>query len=228
MSMTQPQTSLISAPTLTATDGQPPGFSTVNTRGYHKGEVDAWVSAAWREIERLGHVVAGFVGHETSTPQGRKLMVEVLQIVADEAMGQTQAAQEQAKQLLAGAEEQAAQILADARAQADRTTSNATDQASSLINSARAEAKRTTDEATAHATAVHEVAEARVAKLAQFHEDGLARLRQVNAKTGEALEAEEARGSLADDVKRVLAEMRLPHLSATGPQSQQSARPQPR
>jgi cell division septum initiation protein DivIVA len=199
-------TALLAAPALAT--GQVPAFTTVNTRGYHKGEVEQWAKSVLSEIERLGRQVASFAGHELTTPAGQKLMAEVLQIVADEAMGQKQAADQEIAQLLEGAREQARQIIEESRAQAQQTAGSATDQAAAMVSNARAESKRMTDEAAAHAAAVHEAAEARMALVARFHQDGLDRIRQVYEKTGQMLAAEEERGSLAEEVSRALALVR--------------------
>lgn len=202
----QASTSLLAAPTLAT--GAVPTFTTVTTRGYHKGEVERWVQGALAEIERLGREVASFAGHAATTPAGQKLMAEVLRIVADEAMGQQQAAQAEIEQLLAGAREQATQIIEGARAQAQKTTTSATEQAATLVSNARSESKRMTDEAAAHAAAVHEAAEARLLRAVQFHQDGLDRIRQVHEKTGEMLAAEQERGPLSEEVTRALAPLR--------------------
>lgn len=207
--------SLAALPTASAT-ASGPSFTTVQ-RGYHKGEVDEFVDWAWGEIKRAGQAAEHLVAREARSPQGQKLMVEVLQIVADEALGQQTAADQQIAELLAGAEQQAAQIIADARQQAADTHASASSQATSLINNARAEAKRMTDEATARAAAVDEAAGQRMARFAKLHEDGMDRVRQANATaaqvqevTGKLLQAEAERGPLADEVVRVMAQAGIP------------------
>ena len=206
-SQTSAKTSLLASPQMATDAGQQPQFDIV-ARGYHREQVNQWLDWAKKEIERLGRLAGSFAGHELATPQGRKLMVEVIQIAADELAGQKAAADAEIAQLIAGAREQAEQILAEARAQADHSNASAADQAKSLVEGARTEAKRMTDEAAAHSAAVHEAAGARLAQFVQFHEDGLVRIREVNKKTGEILAKDAERGSLGDEVSRALLPVR--------------------
>jgi len=195
-------TALLADPSVRADPGQ--SFSTVQ-RGYHKGEVDDWVRSALSEIDRLGRQVTAFLSHEASSPQGQKLLSELMQLAADEVTGQRAAAVEEIEQMIAGAHQQSDGIIADARRQAEQITGSATQQSSSLISNARADAKKTTDKAEAYAAAVREAAEARLTQLVRLHDDGIARLSQVNEVTGKMLAAESQRGSLADEVTRALA-----------------------
>jgi cell division septum initiation protein DivIVA len=203
--------SLSALPTASASAGE--GSFSIVSRGYHKGEVDNWVHWALDEIERLGHAIEHAVIQEARSPEGQKLMVDVVRIAADELEGQRQEAEELIAQMITGAEQQAAQILADARQHAGETTTSATSQAQSLINNARAEAKRTTDAATARAAAIDEAAGARMSRFAQLHEDGIERVRRANQAaqqvadvTGQLLQAEADRGSLTDEVSRILSQ----------------------
>jgi len=199
------------------------GFDVV-ARGYHRGQVDQWKEEAVAEIERLGHELAIALQHggaevvqAAQSPAGRKLMWEVLQVVADEVTGQQQAAQEQIAEMLAGAEQQAAMIVEDARRHADESNRSASAQANSLIGNARADAKRVTDEALARAAAVDEAAGARLARFAQLHDVGVARVNrvselaaQVRDVTAQLLAAESERGPLSDEVSRVIAQAGVP------------------
>jgi len=199
------------------------GFD-IAQRGYHRGQVDQWVAEARTEIERLGHELAVALQHggaevvqAAQSPAGRKLMWEVLQVVADEVTGQQAAAEQQIAEMIAGAEQQAAQIIEDARRQADESHRSASSQANSLISSARADAKRMTDEAAARAAAVDEAAGARMAHFSQLHDDGVARVGRVNELaaqvrdvTAQLLAAESERGPLADEVSRVTAQAGIP------------------
>jgi cell division septum initiation protein DivIVA len=199
------------------------GFD-IAQRGYHRGQVDQWVADALGEIERLGRELAVALQHggaevvqAAESPQGRKLMWEVLQVVADEVTGQQQAAQQQIAEMIAGAEQQAAMIIEEARRNADESHRSATAQATSLISNARGDAKRMMDEATARSAAVDEAAGARMAHLAQLHEDGVARVVRVNDLatqmkdvTAKLLAAENERGPLSDEVSRVITQAGIP------------------
>lgn len=195
----------------TAVVGEQRQFTTV-PRGYHKGEVDEWGRWALNEIERLGRQVASFTGWAAKTPEGQKLMSEIIAIVADEVSGQQQAAQREIEQMFAGAREQADQVIAAARDQASGITSSATQQASSLISGARLDAKTTTDMAEAHAAAVHEAAGQRLAQIVKLHQDTLSRVGEINRRVGEVqavtaqvISAEQDRGDIGDEVTRALA-----------------------
>lgn len=198
-------TALLATPAVQANAGA--SFETAQ-RGYHKGQVDEWVHWALSEMERLGHQVATFTVHEAQSPEGQKLISELIRIAADEVTGQQAAAAAEVEQMIAGARQQAEQVIADARAKADQALSSATQQASTLVANARADAKKTTDDAAAHAAAVHEAAGERLVQLSKLHEDGIARLAQVNQVTTQVLDAEKSRGSLKDEVTRALAPVR--------------------
>lgn len=203
-------TALLALPSVHAapeqSSGPAPGqsFSTT-TRGYHKGEVDEWARWALNEIERLTHQVTTFFSHEVTTPQGQKLLAELMQLAADEVTGRQAAAVAQIEQMITGAHQQSDGIIADARRQAEQITASATQQASSLVSNARADAKNTTDAAEAHAAAVHEAAGARLEHFSKLYEDTIARIRQVHDVTGQSLTADQQRGSLGDEVARALA-----------------------
>lgn len=179
------------------------GFNVV-AKGYHRSEVDEWVHWALGEIERLG----SFVGREASSPEGQRLLAEVVQMAADELTGQKDAATAMAEQIITGAHQQADGIIGHARAQAEQHIASATQQAAALVSSARADAKNTTDDAAAHAAAVHEAAGERLAQFAKVHQDGLLRMSQMNQVTGDYLAEEKARGSLKDEVDKALAAVR--------------------
>lgn len=207
-------TALLASPSVQAAPGTDQ-FITVQRGGYHKGEVDkAWrwameeLDKARREIERLAGQAAPFIARELESPQGQRLIAELIQVAADEIAGQQAAAAEEIAQMIAGAHQQAESIIAESRQQADQAISSATQQAGALVASARADAKKTTDDAAAHAAAVHEAAGERLAQFTRIHEDGLARLRQVSQVTSKVLEAEESRGSLKAEVDKALAAVR--------------------
>jgi cell division septum initiation protein DivIVA len=199
-------TALLATPSVqAAATGQ--HFDTAQ-RGYHKAQVDEWVHWALTEIETLTQRAASFAGHELGSPAGQKLIAELVQIAADEITGQQAAAAAEIEQMIAGARQQAESIIADARKQADQTIATATQQANTLVSSARADAKKTTDDAAVHAAAVNEAAGARMAQLARLHEDGLNRIAQIHQVTGQAMDAEKARGPLSAEVEKALAAIR--------------------
>lgn len=199
-------TALLADPSVQVLPGQQ-SFNTAQ-RGYHKGEVDRWVSWALDEIERLSRAAAGFTVHEASSPEGQRLIAELVRLAADEITGQQAAAAAEIEQLVAGAHQQADSIIADARQRSDQALASAAQQAGSLVAGARADAKKTTDDASAHAAAVHEAAGERLVQLAKIHEDGLARLAQVQQVTAQVLDAEKSRGSLKSEVDKALAAVR--------------------
>jgi cell division septum initiation protein DivIVA len=215
MSVTQHSaaTALLAAPSVQVNpDGQ--NFTTTQ-RGYHKGEVDDFVRWARDELDkaraeaaRLAGQVIPFIGREASSPEGQKLLAELIQIAADEITGKQAAVAVEIEQMITGAHQQSDSIIADAREQAQKITASATQQAASLLGNARTDAKKTTDDAAAHAAAVHETAEERLRQLVKIHEDGLARLAQVNQVTTQVLDAEKARGPLASEVDKALAAVR--------------------
>jgi len=206
----EPATVALAAEPSVAVD-TPRQFS-VTARGYHRGEVDEWGNWALGEIERLKRQVTSFAGWAAKTPEGQRLMSEILVIVADEVTGQQQAAQREIDQMIAGAREQAGQIIGEARQQASDITSSATSQAGSLISSARADAKKTTDSAEARAAAVHEAAGQRLAQIVKIHRDTLSRVSDINGRvseigsvTSQVIAAEQQRGDISEEVTRALA-----------------------
>jgi len=210
---------LSALPAVEASAGGGGSFEKVQRGGYHPGRVDEYVHWAESEIARLGReleeaarrAVPG-IERYVESPQGRRAIAEIIQLAADEITGNQVAAEAQIAQMLAGAEEQAGIIVSDARKQATEIHSSATAQATSLLNSARADAKQVRDAATAEATAVHEAAGQRMAQLAKIHEDGLTRLAKVQEVTSQVLAAETERGSLADEVNRVLTQPGVPQV----------------
>jgi hypothetical protein len=206
MSITPQQSAsvrLSAKPSATAT-GELPLFAVV-TRGYDKQQVEEWWRKTREDLERLGRQSVSFLGREAKSPEGQKLISELLQLAADEVTGKQQAAEEEVAQMLTGAQEQSAQILSEARRQAADSNANASQQANTLINGARADAKRITDEAEAYAAAVREAAGARLADIGRIWHDTLDRIDQVHQVTGQTMTAEQQRGPIDDEVTRALA-----------------------
>lgn len=170
-------------------------------RGYHKGEVDKWVEWALHEIESLGRRVTSFAG----SPEGQHLLADLIQVAADELTGQKEAAMQEIEQMILGARQQSDGIIAQARQQADEITAKATQQAASLVSNANADAKKTMDHANAEAAAVHEAAGQRLEAFIKTHEDGLARMQQMNEVTGRYMAEENTRGSLRAEFEKALA-----------------------
>lgn len=196
-------TSLLASPSVQAVPSAPsPGDNFPSAqRGYHKGEVDKWVEWALHEIESLTRRVTSFTG----TPEGQHLLADLIQVAADELTGQKQAAMQEIEQMLLGARQQSDNIIAQARSQADEITAKATQQAASLVSNAQADAKKTMDHANAEAAAVHEAAGQRLEAFIKIHEDGLARMKQMNEVTGQYMAQEGSRGSLRAEVEKALA-----------------------
>lgn len=212
--MTAPQqqlatTSLLADPTVQAVAG--PSFPVV-TKGYDRRHVDQWIDDARREmdwarqeIERLGRAAVPWLEHEAESPAGQRLLAELIQLAADEVTGQQAAAAAEIEQMIAGARQQADGIIADARRQAEGITAKATQQAGALVANAQADAKKTTDDADAHAAAVNEAAGERLKRLVQLHDDGIARMSEVQEVTARVLAGEQQRGPLRDEVAKALA-----------------------
>lgn len=126
------------------------------------------------------------------------------------------AAQEQAERMLSAAQEQAETTVATAKAEADSTrksaaaeaqqvVSEATKQAETTLATAKSQAKQQLDEATARATAIHDGAERRLNLLMSRHTETLRRLTEVRDVVTSLVAGEADRGSLEDEVARIVA-----------------------
>ena len=102
------------------------------------------------------------------------------------------------------AEALAAQIKAAAEQEAVQVVSGAQEQANTVVQQAHAQGKALLDDAAQKAAAVNQGAEARMLKVPALHGETLQRLTEVHSVTGGLLTSEAQRGSLDDEVQRLL------------------------
>src|SRR5215472_13032546 len=125
------------------------------------------------------------------------------------------AAQEQAERMLNAAQEQAETTVTTAKAEAETTRksaaaeaqqviSEATKQAETTLATAKSQAKQQLDEATARATAIHDGAERRLNLLMSRHTETLRRLTEIRDVVTSLVAGEADRGSLEDEVARIV------------------------
>jgi F0F1-type ATP synthase membrane subunit b/b' len=125
-------------------------------------------------------------------------------------------AQEQAERMLSAAQEQADSTVAGAKAEADSTrkgataeaqqvVTDATKQADTTLATAKSQAKQQLDEATARATAIHDGAERRLNLLMSRHTEAIRRLTEIRDVVTSLVAGEADRGSLEDEVARIVA-----------------------
>ncbi|MGB6456981.1 MAG: hypothetical protein WBH47_21140, partial [Streptosporangiaceae bacterium] len=125
-------------------------------------------------------------------------------------------AQEQAERMLSAAQEQAETTVASAKTEADNTRksaaaeaqhviSDATKQAETAVATAKSQAKQQLDEATARATAIHDGAERRLNLLMSRHTETIRRLTEIRDVVTTLVAGEADRGSLEDEVARIVA-----------------------
>jgi len=188
--------------------------------GYHIGQVSTFVSRLLARVDELEKSIAGLAGrvphaleHEAATPQGQQLIADLMKLATDEITGQKAAAATQIAGMIEDAEGQKSVLLADAGKQAEVLIAAAREQVDTLLNDARAQSKQMTDSAAARAAAVADGAARRQEVLKGAHADTLDRLTEINQVTGQLLDSERARGSLDDEVVRV-----LPAVGAAAPQ----------
>jgi L-2-hydroxyglutarate oxidase LhgO len=208
--MTHPSAAPLSGPqpvlASPAVDKQPL-FDAV-MRGYDGKQVDEWVRNALAYMERLereGLSKADLILHAAaSSPAGQKAIADIFQLAADEITRNQAAAAQEASQVVADAEALAAQIKAAAEQEAIQVVSGAQEQATTVVQQAHAQGRQLLDDAAQKAAAVHQGAEARMVEVTRIHGETLRRLGEMNRVTGDLLHSEEQRGSLADEVSRIL------------------------
>ncbi|MFY9890074.1 MAG: hypothetical protein WAK71_17295, partial [Streptosporangiaceae bacterium] len=125
-------------------------------------------------------------------------------------------AQEQAERMLSAAQEQADSTLASAKKEAEHARKSAADeaqqvvadaskQAETAVATAKSQAKQQLDEATARATAIHDGAERRLNLLMARHTEAIRRLTEIRDVVTTLVAGEAERGSLEDEVARIVA-----------------------
>jgi F0F1-type ATP synthase membrane subunit b/b' len=136
-------------------------------------------------------------------------------------------AQEQAERMLSAAQEQADNTVSSAKAEAEsrissakadadttrkdaaseaqRVLTDATKQAETAVATAKSQAKQQLDEATARATAIHDGAERRLNLLMSRHTEAIRRLTEIRDVVTSLVAGENERGSLEDEVARIVA-----------------------
>lgn len=115
------------------------------------------------------------------------------------------AAKDQAEHTISGAVAQAEQLTAAAKAEAERTVGDANMHAENTVAAAIGQAKQQLDEATARAAAVHDGAERRLNLLISRHTETVRRLTEIRDVVTTLVAGETARGSLEDEVNRMVA-----------------------
>jgi hypothetical protein len=177
-------------------------------RGYDGKQVDEWVHSAlayMRHLEEEGLSKAELILRAAaSSPQAQKSIADLMQLAADEITHNQAAADQKAAQVVADAEALAAQIKAAAEQEALQVVAGAQEQATTVVQQAHAQGKGLLDDAAQKAAAVHQGAEARMAEVTRIHGETLRRLTEMHRVTGGLLDSEEQRGSLADEVSRLL------------------------
>jgi cell division septum initiation protein DivIVA len=208
--MTQPSPAPVSGPqpVLAAPPvDKKPLFDAV-VRGYDGRQVDGWVRDALAYIERLekeGLTKAELILRAAAgSPQAQRSIADLMQLAADEITHNQGAAAREAAQVVADAEALAAQIKAAAEQEAAQVVSGAQEQANTVVQQAHAQGRALLDDASQKAAAVHQGAEARMAEVTRIHGETLRRLGEMNRVTGDLLHSEADRGSLADEVSRIL------------------------
>jgi cell division septum initiation protein DivIVA len=188
-----------------------PAFTTYRDGGLHPGQVHQWASGilhrlseAERAVAELAGKVAEAAGRQPETPQGQRMIADLMKLASDELAGQRAGAAAEAQQLIDSAGAKRDQVITDAEAEAAQLIGAAREQVDTLLNEARAEAKAMLDSASARSAAVAEGADRRLAALTAQHEETIRRIRQVNQVTGSLLAGEQDRGSLPDEVSRAL------------------------
>ncbi|HUA42290.1 MAG TPA: hypothetical protein VMA32_12015 [Streptosporangiaceae bacterium] len=125
-------------------------------------------------------------------------------------------AQEQAERMLSAAQEQAENTVSSAKAEAESTrksaateaqhlVADASKQAETAVATAKSQAKQQLDEATARATAIHDGAERRLNLLMSRHTEAIRRLTEIRDVVTSLVAGEADRGSLEDEVARIVA-----------------------
>ena len=184
-----------------------PEFDSV-MRGYDAQQVDGWIHRVLAYIERLereGLSKAEVIVHAAAgSPAGQKAIADLIQLAADEVSRNQAAAAAEASQVVADAEALAAQIKAAAQQEAVQVVAGAQEQANTVVQQAHAQGKQLLDDAAQKAAAVNQGAEQRMLKVKQLHSDTLSRITEINRVTGELLGSEQQRGSLDDEVQRLL------------------------
>jgi F0F1-type ATP synthase membrane subunit b/b' len=124
-------------------------------------------------------------------------------------------AHEQAERMLSAAQEQADTTVATAKAEAEaarkaaateaqQVVADATRQAETAVATAKNQAKQQLDEATARATAIHDGAERRLNLLMSRHTEAVRRLTEIRDVVTSLVAGEADRGSLEDEVARIV------------------------
>jgi cell division septum initiation protein DivIVA len=125
-------------------------------------------------------------------------------------------AREQSDRMLSAAQEQAEHAIATARAEAEKTRSAARNEAERSVGEARkqsdnalatakSQAKQLLDEATARASAIHDGAERRLNLLTSRHTEAIRRLTEIRDVVTTLVAGEAARGSMEEEVAKVVA-----------------------
>jgi hypothetical protein len=106
---------------------------------------------------------------------------------------------------VASAKAEADSTRKSATAEAQQVIADATKQADTTLATAKSQAKQQLDEATARATAIHDGAERRLNLLMSRHTEAIRRLTEIRDVVTSLVAGEADRGSLEDEVARIVA-----------------------
>src|SRR5450432_1023624 len=173
---------------------------------------------AYEEIsERMGQILK--LADDEAKAQKTRAQEEI-DAVRNDAKLETEKfraeAREQSDRMLSAAQEQAEHAIATARAEAEKTRSAARNEAERSVGEARkqsdnalatakAQAKQLLDEATARASAIHDGAERRLNLLTSRHTEAIRRLTEIRDVVTTLVAGEAARGSMEEEVAKVVA-----------------------
>ena len=191
--------------------------------GFHIGQVSTFISRLLARVDELEKALgrgSHALEHEAATPQGQQMIADLMQLATDEITGQKTAAATEIAKMIEDAEGQRSRLIAAAEKETETLVAAAREQVDTLLADARAQSKQMTDSAAARAAAVADGAARRQEALKGAHADTLGRLTEINQVTGQLLDRERDRGSLDDEVERV-----LPAVGAVAPQAALSMAP---
>ena len=143
-------------------------------------------------------------------------------------------AHEQAERMLSAAQQQAETTVANAKAEsesarkaaateAQQVVADATRHAESAVATAKSQAKQQLDEATARATAIHDGAERRLNLLMSRHTEAVRRLTEIRDVVTTLVAGEADRGSLEDEVARIVTSSAVGDVQPSRPGNSRSA-----
>lgn len=210
----------------------PPQFQVVPGGGYHAAQVDSWVKKVGERLLALEHAIetgaaraVQVIAKVEANPKSRMLTEDLMRIALDEIAGMRTQASADIAQMMADARTQAAATLDQAHAEAAQVTGGAHEQAQAVLNDARKTAKQQLDDAAAKASAVSEGAQARLDALVGIHKESFARMKEIADVASQYVQSEGARGSLEEEVQRLVTPQQPQEQAAAATQGRPARRP---